>query len=354
MSLRPGNDKLFSWIRDFGPAAKYNLTSSGLSEPDLSAMGIDTSFEAFSAEKDEHTRLFAEEVAALYKVEPHDIIVTSGASEAIFLVYSVLGRNRRAVVPLPNYGPMFTVPKSLGMEVRSTLPSGPTTGRTIFGLTDPNNPTGRTLDAQLLEPLMASSRGRGSTVFINETYREFTFPNSPSTHFGSGGDVVVCSTMTKFYGLGRLRVGWIMADKNTARRLSYAKWAVSGHDSEYSLWIARQVLRKRQRFVRRARRIRSRNINLVRRFIVETEGLSAELGAAPFCLVDYKAGPGSVALSRAIFEKTGVLVAPGDFFGAPRAFRLCFTTEEETLRSGLEGLSSFLGSRRSREAGRAQ
>jgi histidinol-phosphate/aromatic aminotransferase/cobyric acid decarboxylase-like protein len=128
---------------------------------------------------------------------------------------------------------------------------------------------------------------------INETYKEFTFPSLPRTHFGSTGNVVVCSTMTKFYGLGRLRVGWIMADKNAARRLSYAKWAVSGHDSEYSLWIATQVLRKRQRFVKRARGIQSRNIKLVRRFTADTEGVSTELGAAPFCLVRYKRGPGS-------------------------------------------------------------
>ena len=148
--------------------------------------------------------------------------------------------------------------------------------------------------------------------------------------------------MTKFYGLGRLRVGWVVADRDTARRLLYAKWAVSGHDSDYSLWIATQVLRQRRRFVQRARRIHAKNAKLMRRFIEETKAVSAELGAAPFCLVHYKKGPGSVALGKAVLEKTGVLVAPGDFFGAPKAFRLCFTCEEETLRLGLEKLSSFL------------
>jgi aspartate/methionine/tyrosine aminotransferase len=305
-------------------------------------MGVDTSFERFAAEKDDHERLFAEEVATLYKVEPYNIIPTSGASEAIFLVYSALGDDGRAVVPLPNYGPMFNVPTSLGMEVRSTLSTAPATKTTIFGLTDPNNPTGRSLDADAVEILMTSSRGKGRTVFVNETYREFTFPGSPRTHFGYAGNVVACSTMTKFYGLGRLRVGWIMADRNTARRLSYAKWAVSGHDSEYSLWIATQVLRKRQRFVERARGIHSRNIELARRFLAETEGVSAELGAAPFCLVRYRKGAGSVELAKALLDKTGVLVAPGDYFGARRAFRLCFTSEEGTLRPGLDELSRFV------------
>jgi hypothetical protein len=339
--LRPARDRLFDWILSLGPTAKYNLTSSGLSEPDLRAMSIETSFERFAAEKGDHERQFAEEVASLYRVEPENIVATSGASEAIFLVYSVLGNGCRAVVPLPNYGPMFAVPDALGMEVRNSL-STASAARTIFGLTDPNNPTGQSLDAKMTEELIASSREKGGTVFVNETYREFTFPGSPRTHYGRAPGLVVCNTMTKFYGLGRLRVGWVMADKNTARRLLYGKWAVSGHDSDYSLWVATQVLRKRRSFVERARRIVSRNTRLVRRFLAETEGVSAELGAAPFCLVHYERGQSSIALANALLRKTGVLVSPGDFFGASRAFRLCFTTDERTLRSGLNALSNFL------------
>jgi aspartate/methionine/tyrosine aminotransferase len=44
-----------------------------------------------------------------------------------------------------------------------------------------------------------------------------------------------------------------------------------------------------------------------------------------------------------LLKETGVLVSPGDFFGASSAFRLCFTSEdEEALREGLRELSSFL------------
>jgi hypothetical protein len=302
-------------------------------------MGVDTSFERFGAEKVDHEREFAEEVAGLYKVEPENVLATNGGSEAIFLVYSVLGDGRRATVPLPNYPSMFDVPKALGMAVGNSLVAAT---RTVIGLTDPNNPTGQCLDSETLKTLLALSRRRDNFVFINETYKEFTFPGSPRTHFGYAPNLVVCNTMTKFYGLGRLRVGWVMADKKATRKLRYAKWAISGHDSDYSLWIATQVLRKRRRFVERARDMVSRNFNLVHRFIEETHGVSAEFGAAPFCLVHYKGGPGSVVLAKALLKETGVLVGPGDFFGAPRAFRLCFTAEEPAVKSGLDELSGFL------------
>jgi aspartate/methionine/tyrosine aminotransferase len=339
--LRPARDRLFDWILSLGPKARHNLTMSGLPEPDLSAMGIDTSFEIFAAEKDEHAEAFAGEVARLYGAETGNVVITSGASEAIFLAFSVLGEGARAVVPLPNYPAMFTTPGALGMKVGNRLNPTSVPRGAMAGLTDSNNPTGRILDIGAVEALGAPAKKQGGTVFINETYREFAFPAAPRTHFGHVENVVTCSTMTKFYGLGRLRVGWILADRREARRLLHAKWAISGHNSEYSLWIATQVLRKRTEFVERARQVFSRNAELVRKFVSETEELSAEIGAAPFCLVHYKKGPGSISLARSLLEKKGVLVSPGDFFGAPRAFRLCFTADEATLKRGLDALASF-------------
>jgi aspartate/methionine/tyrosine aminotransferase len=338
-TLRAGRDDLFDWILSLGPTARYNLTSSGLSEPELRALGIDTSFERFAAEKDAHETNFAEEVAKLYHVEPGDVMVTAGGTEAIFLAYSVFGA-KRAVVPLPNYPAMFTVPRALGMRVENFTTPRKLDGA-ILGLTDPNNPSGEVLDAATVDGLIESSTRGGGVVYINETYREFTFAASPGTHFDGSGKVLTSGTMTKFFGLGRLRVGWILADRRNRRRLLYAKWAVSGHDSEYSLWIAAQVLRNRSRLVERARRIYAGNSRLVRRFLEETQGVSADLGVAPFCLVRYKNGSASVALARKILEKTGALVSPGDFFGAPRSFRLCFTAEETTLKGGLGALSDF-------------
>ena len=303
-------------------------------------MGVDTSYHHYGPKENDHIREreFAEEVAGLYGVETENIVPTAGASEAIFLVYSTLGAGRRAVVPLPNYPPMFTVPTALGMELSTNLAES-REGKVIIGLTDPNNPTGRPVDEGVLDGL--ASR-KGVRVFVNETYKEFALSGSPATIFEELPRAVVCSTMTKFYGLGRLRVGWAVADKETSRRLLYAKWAVSGHDSEYSLWVATQVLRNRKLFVDRARRLISTNRRLVHRFLVENDGVSAEIGATPFCLVRYKKGPNSLALARRLFAKTGVLVSPGDFFGAPRSFRLCFTTEEEVLEAGLHELSRFL------------
>ncbi len=154
---------------------------------------------------------------------------------------------------------------------------------------------------------------------------------------------MTCSTMTKFYGLGRLRVGWILADKQTAHNLWNAERLTSGHIPEYSLWLARQVLKRRERFVARARKIYNENLALVARFAKETEDVTeTRLGGAPFCLVKYRKGPDSISFGRKLLQKVGVLVSPGDYFGAPKAFRLCFTCDKTSLKQGLGLLAHYL------------
>ena len=341
--MRPVEFRLVEWIRGHAPEAKYNLTSSGLSEPDLQAMGVNTSFRDFASERDEHERLFVEEVAELYKVESENVVLTTGASQAIFFVYSVLGTGARAVVPLPNYEPMFTIPRSLGMTVRNSLASQANARRAVYGLTDPNNPTAQSVEPELVDRLHRASKKNGSILFLNETYKGFTFPNQPTSYFQLYDDAVTCSTMTKFYGLGRLRVGWILADRRKAHKLWEAERLVSGHNPEYSLWIARQVLKRRELFVGRARQIYEQNLALMAKFADEAGGAAGtRLGSAPFCLVKYMRGPDSISFGERLLQKTGVLVSPGDFFGASKAFRLCFTCEKTVLEQGLGLLADYL------------
>ena len=335
----PPEFRLVGWILENARSTAYDLSSSGLSQPRLEEMGVDTSYEAYLRAKEDHERLLAESVARLYGVDADNVVVTTGASEAIFLAYSVFGRGR-AVVPLPNYEPMFTIPRWLGMKVTSLRRPG--VPGAVYGVTDPNNPTGSCLDGEAVDGLAEASKK--AAVFVNETYGGFTF-KEPSSLFAGHERFVTCTSMTKFYGLGWLRVGWMLANKANAGLLQRARRLISGHNSEYSLWIARQVLERRGAFVARASKIHSENLELVRRFATSARGVKVVLPeAAPFCLVRYLGGPDSVTFAKRLLEEEGVLVSPGDYFGAPKAFRLCFTAARSVLADGLERLSAFLDS----------
>ncbi len=338
--MHPPESRLVDWILGYSKKAKHNLSNSGLPEPPLAEMGVETSFEAFAKEKDVHEEALAGTVARVYRIEPENVVITSGASEAIFLAFSVLGKGK-AVVPVPNYEPMMSVPRWLGMTMEHSL-VGPVVPGAVYGLTDPNNPTGAKLGGAVLDRL--SEVSKRAHVFVNETYGGFAF-EEPSTLYSKLEGAVTCSSMTKFYGLGRLRVGWMIADPGTARLLRSGKRLVSGHDVEYGLWLAKQVLDSRGAFVERARKIYAENLATLRRF--ERMGAaSARLpDAAPFCLFRYGGGRDSVSFAKDLLQRRGVLVGPGDFFGSPKSFRLCFTSARDELAAGLEELSAYLEGR---------
>ena len=336
--MHPPEFRLDGWIRDNASHVEYDLSSSGLREPDLGALGVDTSYASFLRAGEDHEGLLAGTIADIYGLGQNEVVITSGASEAILLAYLTFGRGR-AAVPLPNYEPMFTIPRWLGIRVSSSLRRPPAPG-TVYGVTDPNNPAGSLLDGSDMDYL--SDASRKATVFINETYRGFTF-GRPLSLFPENERFVTCSSMTKFYGLGRLRVGWMAANGANARELQRGRRWTTGHNSEFALWIAKQVLENRRAFVDRARRIYTENLELVRDFARSTSAARVTLPrAAPFCLVRYK-GPDSVTFARRLLRTKGVLVSPGDYFGAPKAFRLCFTSDRAEVREGLKRLSEFMG-----------
>jgi aspartate/methionine/tyrosine aminotransferase len=333
--------RLYSWLIKNAQGAKFNLASSGLTEPDLLKMGIDMSYDHFARAHVSHEALMKEAIAELYGVEAENVVLTSGASEAIFIAFAAFGGGKTALVPLPNYEPLFVVPKSLGMRVDHSI-TVPPHSDLMYALTNPNNPTGLCLDGDEQDLLIDAAR-KGATVFVNEMYKEFTFQRRPRSLFQEEQDLVVCSSMTKFFGLGWLRVGWLMADRKKARKMTQVMRLLSGHNSEYSLYVARQVLAKRVEFVKRARRIYDDNLELVRTFAKTVDGVTVRLpDAAPFCLLRYEGKQSSIRLASELLKRKRVLVSPGDYFGAPQSFRMCFTLDGPLLARGLDEVSDFM------------
>jgi aspartate/methionine/tyrosine aminotransferase len=337
--LKPLDSRLIRWILESRDESKFNFANSGLSEPELGAMGVDTDYSHYLKVQGHVEADFREEVAELHRVEADEVVPTNGGSEAIFLAFTALARHERAVVPVPNYEALFRVPQALGFEVSHSL-KGASEGA-VAALSDPNNPTGRTQDEQV-KTFLESSRRLGFTVYVNETYKEFEFHHSFKTSFDSRYPMAVSGTMTKFYGLGSLRVGWMVTRKSMAERLRRVKSLTSPDVPLYSLWISRQVLGKRRKFIERAKRIRDRSYKLARKFVKDTPEITwSNPDSAPFGLVYYEKGPDSVTLVKRLLT-AGILVSPGKFFGTEKCFRLCLTSEEPSIEDGLKLLSETL------------
>ena len=68
-----------------------------------------------------------------------------------------------------------------------------------------------------MQALLDLAEQEGFTLFVDEVYRDF-LPGEPGTIYAPGRPVVVASSLTKVYGLGQLRSGWLLGPPDFLHR----------------------------------------------------------------------------------------------------------------------------------------
>jgi histidinol-phosphate aminotransferase len=163
-------------------------------------------------------------------VTPDQIVVTSGADEALFLLASVyLGPGRTAVLPDPSFSMFRVVSEAVGGRIeklpldenwdvpRAALLEAvrdPSVG--VVWLCNPNNPTGRLLGAELLEAALAAAPD--AIVCVDEAYHEISGHSLAPLLLGTPNGVLV-RTFSKGYGLAGARVGYIVGPPDVTRAI---------------------------------------------------------------------------------------------------------------------------------------
>lgn len=342
--------RLIRWIEDRWKATKHNLSSSGLPEPVLSQMGVDTSFERMKKDAPDPVLFFRERLCDLYGFPEKNVFLTTGGSESIQLM-SLLAKTKHlpVFVGLPEYEPIFTVPESLGnpthiagfdsieqlMETNS--------GKKAFFFSNPNNPLGNFHRNEFLQSIRERQFRSGGFMYADEAFLEFSFKTKPRSFYEDSTEILVNGSMTKFYGFSAFRVGWIVGPEEDMRTLRNLRNITGIRNPEYPLWIAGQFLENRRRFLERAEKIVRPNLEILRKFIKEHEALSwEEPASAAYALINYSYKMDSEKLCQDAFDQEKILIDPGDYFGAPGSFRLCFTEEPEKFKESLTALDSFL------------
>lgn len=345
----PQPERLIRWIEDHWVGTKYHLSSSGFQEPSLEEMGIDTSFQKMKGVKDLQG-MFREELCSIYGFDPENVFITTGGSESIGLL-SLLAKFRKlpVFIGLPEYEPIFNVPYNFGLNTHtSTFESVEgemerVDGEKAFFFSNPNNPMGSLHSREFLQSIRERQFRNGGFMYADEAFLEFTLQDKLKSFYEDSDEIIINGSMTKFYGFSNFRVGWIVGPKPVMDTLRNIRNMTGIRNPEYPLWIATQFLSNRKKFMERARRIMTPNLDLLRKFMSEHDELSwAEPKHAAFALIKYSHSMDSEEFCRKAFQEEKIMIGPGDYFGAPRSFRLCFTDEPESFARSLGALESFL------------
>jgi aspartate/methionine/tyrosine aminotransferase len=284
-------------------------------------------------------------VARLYQgVGSQDILVTSGAEEAIFLfMHAALSAGDHLVVHQPCYQSLADVARAAGCDV-SAWQARPENGwaldpddlvslvrpsTRVIVLNLPHNPTGYMMERPAFQRTLAFAEERGIVVFSDEVYRglERTAAHRLPAACDLSASAVSLGVMSKTYGLPGLRIGWVAThNERLLARIAELKDYTTICASGPSELLAEVALRHAAALEQRSRAIIDANLRLLDAFFGRHAGVFAWTPprGGPVAFPRFLPGDAE-GFCRSLVEKKGVLLAPGSHFGGPAAhFRIGF------------------------------
>jgi aspartate/methionine/tyrosine aminotransferase len=276
-------------------------------------------------------------VSSLYTtLKAEDIQITSGASEALFLLtWCVMEPGANLVVEEPCYENLPGVASALGFEVRrlhlrmedgwkpnlEQLAQLIDEQTRLIYLVHPHNPTGSTLQVEEMQAIIRMAQRVGALVVNDELFRLIALDGEPTPSIIDVAEDAICiGDMTKPWGLGGLRVGWLASrNPHLLERVSEARdystmccSAPGEFLAEVALRHASQLLAPR---LAAARTNREQLAQLIAQASAHFQGLPAwqrpQAGYTAFVQLPFPAE----AFCRHLALERRILLLPGSVFG---------------------------------------
>ena len=178
-------------------------------------------------------------IAAKHGVSSDEVLVTSGATDAIYLIAQTLRDEKSFAVKRPTFSEYADACRMYGYE------EAPKAGA-IRWLCNPNNPTG---ELHTTDTIKVLSR-RHHWLIIDQSYEDYTWERlwvgspmgMPLLSAQAAIDmqnVIVIHSMTKRFAIPGLRLGYIIAPSTVIDRLraNYRPWAVNALAIEAGRWL---------------------------------------------------------------------------------------------------------------------
>ena len=301
-------------------------------------------------------------------LQEENILVTTGATEAIYLALSATAApGRQFLVPDPTFPLYAPLIRMNGGEVKA-IPTRAENGHQLdpqevidsigmrtfaIVLNSPNNPTGTVYPKETVEAIVQEAAYRGVKVLSDEVYDHLLLDDLeyPSVLRCTADldHVMAISSFSKTFSMPGLRIGWIISSQGVIKMLrryhiftttvanTPAQWAgvaaLQGDRTEVDAMIA-EYRRRRDRVVQ---------------LVGETPHLTGYWPQGGFYIFpSLPPNTDGTALALQMLEETGVCVVPGDTFGdtTPNALRISFSTSMEKIEEAFSRIIPWMAKQR--------
>jgi aspartate/methionine/tyrosine aminotransferase len=301
------------------------------------------------------------EISRIYgEIQPEQVLVHTGAEEAIFLfMHAMLKTEDHLIVHWPCYQSLGEVARSIGCDVSlwkaneengwaldpDELPRMLKPNTRVVVINTPHNPTGYLMPAATLREISRITAENGLILFSDEVYREseYRVVDRLPAACDLGAHAVSLGVMSKTYGLPGLRIGWIATQNDDVyKRLAVLKDYTTICNSAPAEYLAELALRHRQVLVERAGNILLSNLNLLDSFFERhAERFGWQRPKAGSIGFPKLLGEDIEVFCDSLVRAVGVLLLPGTVYDDPgNHFRIGFG--RKNLPEAMGRLEDFL------------
>ncbi|MBX3185931.1 MAG: pyridoxal phosphate-dependent aminotransferase [Labilithrix sp.] len=344
--------------RFFGKAP-FDLATSGMPRATWTDLGApEPALDDLAA----YGRL-TEAIASYNDCSAAEVVPALGTSNAIFLAYAaMLEPGDEIVVEHPGYEPLTRAAQGLGAVVRTFERRESETFRVVpervaaaitprtraIVVTHHHNPTGAVLDDATIRELAAIAEARGAYVLVDEVYAPLEdLPESGVFRRSArklASNVIAVGSLTKCYGLGMHRLGWVLGPPEIVERAGAALIATCGHLPLAHAARGAVALANIGKLAARSRALIGDKRSVVASW---AETLPRARWSAPpsgiFGLLTLDGAGDLLPRIESWIEGHGILVSPATFFGVPNGLRLSWATlPRPRLEEALSKLAPLL------------
>ena len=338
------------------PDAKYSLAGSGVMNCSIFDLHFRIDDLDINGPIYGHAPLI-EAIAQMKGVAPESVINTAGTSMANHLAMAALfAPGEEVLIEEPAYDPLLQTALYLGATVHrfqrrvednyaldpEEVSRNLTPQTRLIALANLHNPTSALASQDSLRAVGEMAREIGARVLVDEVYLETVHHPPVPTAFHLGNQFVVTSSLTKAYGLGGLRSGWILAEPELAAQI----WRLNDLFAAYQVHIGELLsviaIEQIDKLAARADALIEANRSTLIATLGGHPAIELQIppvGTTVFPRLRQGDVPGFYTFLLGKYETS---IVPGSYFERPQHFRVGLAGDVEMTREGLARLASAL------------
>ncbi len=290
---------------------------------------------------------------------PEEIIVTAGATEAIYsAMTAILEPGDEVILPLPDFSFYDQVVEIMGAKcvyidtsktgfqlAKEDLAAAVTEKTKAIVINTPNNPTGVVYTKETLQGIHDVLAGKPIFIFCDEVYNQLVYTDeyaSLASYKDLKQQLIVVQSYSKPYAMTGWRVGYIMADAPVVNVIAVVHQNVLVSLPEFIQPACIEALNYDPSEMRETYRKRR---DYICGRLAEI-GLEIAMPEGAFYVFPYigNFGMNSLDFCTKMVNETALAVLPGRFFGNDNYIRISYCYSDEQLREGMDRLEKFVKS----------